>query len=538
MKNKVTGYWGIKLGLLALVAFFVSSSDMTKATASSADRTKTDKTKVESAAPEAIFTNSTPIVINDADVATPYGSDINVSGLGGTVTGVKVTLNGFNHTFPDDVGIVVKGPTGAALLLQDGAGDDPDMVNVTYRFVDGATVLPNLTAWTAGDWKPTTYFTGDSFPAPGPLTAYGNPGPAGSGTATFASIFNGTAPNGVWSLYVVDFVAGDEGTISGGWTLEVTSSGPAVTLQHTLDYDGDGSTDYTVVRNTGGGSGGAVTWFIDPSQGAAPNVITPWGISTDFFVAGDYDGDNKTDIAIYRPAAPQVAAFYILQSQTSTLRVEQFGQTGDDPTIVGDYNNDGKDDVAVYRGGASAGQPSFWYYRVAAGGGVFTTRWGQNGDFPAPGDYDGDGMADFSVQRNNGGGQGVFLTHYGAAATGVISQTLVWGTSSDLILPGDYDGDGKTDYAVARGSGGQIIWSVKMSGGGADFFGIPWGLSATDFPTQGDYDADGKTDIAVWRPNADTTQNFFLVRKTSNGALLASEWGQQGDYPVANFNSH
>lgn len=534
MKNKVTGYLGIKLGLLAIVAFFVSSSDMTTATASSADR-KTDKTRVESAAPEAIFTNATPIIINDAEPASPYGSDITVSGLGGTVTSVKVTLNGFSHSFPDDVGIVLRGPTGAALLLQDGAGDDPDMVNITYTLVDGGTVLPNLTAWPAGNWKPTTYFTGDSFPAPGPLLAYGNPGPAGGGTATFASIFNGTAPNGVWSLFVVDFVAGDEGQIAGGWTLEVTSSGPAVSLQHVLDYDGDGSTDYVTVRNTGGGSGGAVTWYVDPSQGAAPNVITQWGISTDFFVAGDYDGDDKTDITVWRPGAAQVAAFYILQSQTSTLRVEQFGQTGDDPTVVGDYNDDNKDDVAVYRGGASAGLQSFWYWRTTAGGGVFTRQWGQNGDFPAPGDYDGDGQADFSVQRNNGSGGGAFHT---LASTGSVYTVTPWGTSSDLILPGDYDGDGKTDYAVARGSGGQIIWSVKVSGGGADLYGIPWGLSATDFPTQGDYDADGKTDIAVWRPNADTTQNFFYVRKASDGSLLASEWGQQGDYPVANHNSH
>lgn len=534
MRHKVTRYLGIKLGLLAIVAFFVSTSDVPTATASSADRTKTNKTRVESASPEAIFTNATPITITDADEATPYPSDINVTGLGGTVTSVKVTLNGFSHTFPDDVGILLKGPTGAALLLQDGAGDDPDMTNVTYTLVDGSPVLPNLTAWATGNFKPTTYYTGDAFPAPGPGTVYGSPGPTGGGTATFASVFNGTAPNGNWSLFVIDFVAGDAGSISGGWTIEVTSSGPSVTPQHVLDYDGDGSTDYTVVRNTGGGSGGAVTWFVDPSVGAGPNVITPWGISTDFFVSGDFDGDSKSDITVYRPAAAQVAAFYILQSQTSTVRVEQFGQTGDDPTIVDDYNDDGKDDVAVYRGGASAGQPSFWFWRTTAGGGVFQRQYGQNGDFPAPGDYDADGQADFAVQRNNGSGQGIF---YILASTAGFSST-VWGTSSDLILPGDYDGDGKTDIAVARGSGGQIIWSVKMSGGGADLFGIAWGLSASDFPTQGDYDADGKTDIAVWRPNADTTQNFFYVRKASDGSLLASEWGQQGDYPVANYNSH
>ena len=67
---------------------------------------------------------------------------------------------------------------------------------------------------------------------------------------------------------------------------------------------------------------------------------------------------------------------------------------------------------------------------------------------------------------------------------------------------------------------------------------IAWGLSASDFPTQGDYDGDGKTDIAIWRPNADVSLNYFWVRNSSNGATMNVEWGQQGDYPVANYNSH
>ena len=534
MKHKVFGYLTIKAVLVAAVAFFVSSTEVTTTAAGSTDRTRTAKPTVATVAPSAVFTNSTPITILDADLADPYPSAINVTGLAGNITSVKVTLNGFTHTFPDDIGILLKGPGTPALLLMDGVGDDPDVTNVTFTLVDGGTVLPSADAWGAGNWKPTAYFTGDSFPAPGPGLTYSHPGPAGGNTATFASTFNGTPANGSWGLYVIDFVSGDEGEIPGGWTLEVTSDGVGGSAQHVLDYDGDGSTDYVTVRNTGGGSGGQVTWFVDPNGGAGPNVFTPWGISTDFFVSGDFDGDDKSDVTVWRGGAPDVAAFYIMQSQTSTIRIEQFGQTGDDPTIVGDYNDDGKDDIAVYRGGASAGQPSFWYWRTAAGGGVFNRQWGQNGDFPAPGDYDGDGQADFGVQRNSGAGQGRFYFLQSTAG----ETSTVWGTSSDLILPGDYDGDGKTDIAVARGSGGQIVWSVKVSGGGADIYGVPWGLSASDFPTQGDYDDDGKTDIAVWRPNADTSQNFFYVRKSSDSALLASEWGQQGDYPVANYNSH
>src|ERR1044072_5492460 len=72
----------------------------------------------------ATFTNSSPITIPLIGNASPYPSTINVTGLSGTVTNVNVTFNNFTHTFPDDIAIVVVGPTGAALLLQDGNGDD------------------------------------------------------------------------------------------------------------------------------------------------------------------------------------------------------------------------------------------------------------------------------------------------------------------------------------------------------------------------------------------------------------------------------
>ncbi len=478
----------------------------------------------------ATFSNATPITINDADLASPYPSAIAVSGLTGTITSVKVTINGFSHSFPDDVGIVLVGPTGAALLLQDGAGDDPDVSGVTYRFVDGAAVLPGLTAWTAGDYKPTTYYINDSFPAPGPGTVYGSPGPTGGGTATFASVYNGTAPNGNWNLYVADFVGGDDGDISGGWSIEITTNVVAP-LQHVIDFNGDGKTDWNVIRNTGGGPGGQLTWFTQ-YNGLAGGQTNAWGLNGDEFTPGDFDGDNSTDVAIWRPQPGLNSAFYILQSTTGTLRTENFGLSTDDPSVIGDYNNDGKDDIAVYRGGAASGNPSFWYWRTVLNGPVSNVQWGQNGDFPAPGDYDGDGSSDFVVQRNAGGGQARFWIRL---ATGAISST-VFGTPTDVLLPGDYDGDGKTDLATVRGSGGQILWSILPSGGGP-YTSTFFGNSATDFPTQGDYDGDGKTDIAVWRPDVNPTNNLFYVNK-STGGLQTFEWGQNGDYPVANYNSH
>jgi hypothetical protein len=303
-----------------------------------------------------------------------------------------------------------------------------------------------------------------------------------------------------------------------------------VNTQNHVDFNGDGKTDFAVVRNTGGGLGGQITWFINLA-GTATTYASAWGISTDFFVPEDYDGDNKSDIAIYRAGAPTVAAFYILQSSNNTVRIEAFGQTGDEPRVVGDYDGDGKADPAVYRAGANAGEQSTWFYRGSLNnpnGNVTYVPWGQNGDFPAPGDYDGDGKRDFVVQRDNGGGQARFWMLQTTAGF----NSIVFGTPSDVIVPGDYDGDGKTDLAVARASAGQWNWYVRPSSTGV-ISGSPtaiFGASATDFVTQGDYDGDGKTDFAVWR-----STGIFWVLGSTSGAFSVP-FGSSGDYPVANYN--
>jgi hypothetical protein len=48
----------------------------------------------------------------------PYPSNITVAGLTGSVTKVAVTLKNMDHTFPDDVDVLLVGPTGRKMIIQ------------------------------------------------------------------------------------------------------------------------------------------------------------------------------------------------------------------------------------------------------------------------------------------------------------------------------------------------------------------------------------------------------------------------------------
>jgi subtilisin-like proprotein convertase family protein len=143
----------------------------------------------------------------------------------GPVSKVSVKLNNLNHTFPGDVDMLLVGPGGQKFIILSDALGTSDWVNTTYTLEDAAAALvPSSGAVVSGSFRPTNYTTGDVFPAPAPAAPFQNPATAGS--ATFASIFNGTDPNGTWRLFVVDDAGGDLGNIAGGWALSITTEVP------------------------------------------------------------------------------------------------------------------------------------------------------------------------------------------------------------------------------------------------------------------------------------------------------------------------
>jgi FG-GAP-like repeat len=340
-----------------------------------------------------------------------------------------------------------------------------------------------------------------------------------------------------------EWVGVDDISVTGDATGGGTPTPMPTPRDANVDFNGDGKSDWVVTRGDPTGNASQMTWFIS-HNGANNLVVTPFGLTTDVRVPEDYDGDGKDDIAVWRENSPgsNRAYFFILQSMTNTLRIEQFGQTGDDPRVVADYDGDNKADLAVYRRAAN-GQ-NFFFYRSSLANNNFTSVAFGTGTNTRPnvGDYDGDGKADFCVHVN---GQFILLIN----GTNTV-EYINWGQSTDQLVPGDFDGDGKSDFAVVRNDfsvslveGPKVWYILERDGGGTGANGIRWGrfhdvANLADRVAPGDYDGDGRQDIAVWRPNVDPAMNFFLVRRSSDGALLTYEWGQLNDEPAANWYVH
>ncbi len=179
-----------------------------------------------------LFANSDPITIVDNNTARPYPSTITVAGVHGTVTKATVTLIGLSHPFPDDIQMMLAGPGGtkSVVLMANvgGGGANQVLSNVRLTFDDAAAAsIPDASAIVSGSYKPTQ-FPPVSFPAPAPSA------PGGT-----LSVFNGQAPNGTWSLYVLDDTAPDAGSISGGWLLSLETTAPTISAiaDQILDED-------------------------------------------------------------------------------------------------------------------------------------------------------------------------------------------------------------------------------------------------------------------------------------------------------------
>ena len=268
------------------------------------------------------------------------------------------------------------------------------------------------------------------------------------------------------------------------------------------DVDGDGRTDAITVAFDG--SRAEVSVLLSTGDGfASPQVwgaVDGIGGPEDVFASGDVTGDGRSDLLIT-------------------------------------HTEPGTDDLAVEvlrSKGSSFASPSTWADGLP---------WGLELVRLMPGDLDDDGRSDLltAVPAEAGGVDLWVLTSQGDR----FRDPALWRTVPVVqwedvkLLPGDFDGDGEADVALALDTGaGALELRVfqregQAFGRGQNWFTRPgWGVHQS-WLTSGDYDGDGRTDVArIADADADSgLTGIVLSVALSDGSEFgdASVWGTEPD---------
>jgi hypothetical protein len=208
-----------------------------------------------------------------------------------------------------------------------------------------------------------------------------------------------------------------------------------------------------------------------------------------------------------------------------------FGQPGDIP-IVGDWTGDGKSKIGVYR-------PTTGLFALDVNGNLNfdggvdrTGKFGAGGDTPIVGDWTGSGVFRVGTFKNGLWSLDVdnTLTISGGDSFGVIGQ------AGDTPLVGDWNGDGKTKVGIYRTTGGifGLDYNGNMVFDGADKGGVFGPGGAGIIPVVGDWDGTGVTRIGIFD---NTTWGIWSLDINGNiawdaGTDMWGALGAAGDTPI------
>jgi len=154
-------------------------------------------------------------------------------------------------------------------------------------------------------------------------------------------------------------------------------------------HNADGRDDLIVTRTEPNGN---LTHYVGDASSGASVLTVQWGNNSGVPTAvffGDYTGDNRADIAVNygacnaNPTCDTAGTWWILPTGTANYTITKFGiprntqnNTGDFP-VFGDWDGDGKTDISVFRFSNTT-----LYALTSSNGQLFSQFW--NGDSATP----------------------------------------------------------------------------------------------------------------------------------------------------------
>ena len=185
-------------------------------------------------------------------------------------------------------------------------------------------------------------------------------------------------------------------------------------------------------------------------EGAEIDGEYDFGIVGEIPVTGDWNGDGRTEIGVFRAARD----WYLDSSGNGVWGPGDvaygFGIAGDKP-VTGDWNGDGRTEIGVFRGARD------WYLDSSGNGvwgaGDVAYGFGIAGDKPVTGDWNGDGRTEIGVFR---GARDWYLDSSGNGVWGAGDVAYGFGIAGDKPVTGDWNGDEKNRDRGLPGSSGLV----------------------------------------------------------------------------------
>lgn len=307
------------------------------------------------------------------------------------------------------------------------------------------------------------------------------------------------------------------------------------------DFNLDGKLDLAVGYDS---SGGLTILLGDGSAGftesASSPVVFPFGNVS--IAVSDFNHDGKPDLAAANEAHNNV---FILLGDGAGGFSQPAGSpisVGTRPFYITavDLNLDGKPDLAV-----SNSNSNNVTILLGDGSGGFTQPAGSPinvGNIPlgvAAGDFNFDGKPDLAVTNDGGGNVTILLGDAAGGFTPAAGSPIGAGTDPSSLAIGDFNLDGKPDLAIANNASHNVTIQLNTCNTrpcGSASFALPAPtFSAGDNPNgvaTGDFNNDGKADFAV--ASQGTKDVTVYLGNGSGGFTSAGSFAAlQGAFSVA-----